>query len=312
MNMKKLAPIALLAAGLAAAAGAGTVTVDRVFADGIYVREVGLLPPSPAVLYYSFSTNSSTVLDESGNGYNGTKSGCVWTNTGPHGASMFFDGSNDYIDVGAAPNFPTSSTYSVSAWFLHNGGGDKGTGYGHKIIDKTYATSNHEWRVYVDPANGKLGFTGYESSQICQMNAGTNNYMDNVWHHAVVVRNGTNGQLWVDGNLRSTATNMISVSTSMHLYVGYSDSAYSSQRKCWSGLIDEVRIFYRALSSNEVVSLYASNTLGTNSAPAGVYVSTNLLVGGGLSVTGKVTFAQGVLYARPLGDLSCGIYTNAP
>jgi len=43
-----------------------------------------------------------------------------------------------------------------------------------------------------------------------------------------------------------------------------------------------------------------------------VSVTTNLVVRGGLTVTGGVSFTRGVYYSRPLGDLSCGIYTNAP
>jgi hypothetical protein len=100
---------------------------------------------------------------------------------------------------------------------------------------------------------------------------------------------------------------MFSVYSTSDVCVGYSFSGDSFQRKSWSGLLDQVRIFDRALSPAEVAALHAEG-----SPSAAVSVTASLAVGGGLAVTGPVSFASGVLYSRPLGDLSCGSYTNAP
>jgi hypothetical protein len=97
----------------------------------------------------------------------------------------------------------------------------------------------------------------------------------------------------------------------MTLCVGNSRVSNSYWAHGWSGMIDEVRIFDRALSSNEVSRLYTEGALTvTNIAMSAVSVTTNLTVCGGLTVTGAVSFVEGVRYARPLGDLSWGIYTN--
>jgi len=305
----------LVAAGVSASvAHAGTVTVDRIFADGIYVREIGMRPPkAPETLYYPFASDGGgTTEDMSGNGYVGTVSGCVWTNSGPHGGSVFFDGVNDYIDVGAAPDFPAWGAYTVSVWFLHNGGGDFGEydQCGHKIIDKT--TWYHDWCIYLWPPNGGVGLRMYENGFGYLIDE-TVNYKDGVWHHVAVTRDGTDGQLWLDGVLKASCGTMFPVYSSSDVCVGNSFSGDSLQQKCWSGMLDEVRIFDRALSSNEVVRLYTEGALlATNAAPDAVVVSTNLTVMGGLAVTGQVSFAGGVRYVLPLGDLSSGIYTNAP
>lgn len=293
-------------------ARAGTITVDRVFADGIYVREIGAKPPKPdETLYYPFSSDEgSTAMDAGTNGYDGTVSGCVWTNAGPHSGCMFFDGSDDYIDVGAAPNFPSWEQYSVSVWFLHNGGGDYSPGYGHKIIDKT--SWYHDWYLSVYPSDGCLAFGMYEGGGAGNgMGGGSANYMDSTWHHVSVVRNGILGWFWVDGVLTGSSTCMVSVSSSSDVCIGNSFSGDYYQRKSWSGMLDEVRIYDRALSSNEVASLYLQGTLVATNGVA-VNMTTNLTVNGSLTVTGRVSFASGVMYARPLGDLSCGIYTNTP
>jgi len=316
MQSGKMIPAVLLAVCVPAFASAGTVTVDRVFADGIYVREIGMRPPRTGeALYYPFTSDGGgTAADASGNGHGGTVSGCVWTDSGPFaGGCMFFDGSDDYIGAGAAPDFPAWDQYSVSVWFLHNGGGDFGSGYGHKILDKT--TWYHDWKLalYPEGGSGSLYLGIYEGGVGFGIADGSANYMDNAWHHLAVIRDGTNGQLWVDGVLKATGGGMFSVYSDIDVCVGNSFSGDSYQQKCWSGMLDEVRVFGRALGSNEVARLYAEGALlATNAAPSAVSVTTNLTVCGSLTVTGRVSFARGVAYARPLGDLSWGIYTNTP
>ncbi len=299
----------LLAAG---GAGAGTVTVDRVVADTVLAKEIGYPPPRTEVLYYSFGEDAgTTVPNVAGPDYAGTKSGCVWTNAGRYaGGAMSFDGAGDYVNVGTGLKFPAWGQYSVSVWFLNNGGGSF-SGYGQKIMDKTDDDFEQYWYMGVD-ANGAVGMkVGMIGPAPVALVDGSSNYIDNAWHHAVAVRDGTNGWLWVDGVLKASCTHMISYGIGTRLYVGYSYNPYSSSHKrCWSGLLDEVRVYDRVLRAEEIADLYAEGAVSL-CEPA-VSVTTNLVVRGDLTVTGGVSFTRGVYYSRPLGDLSCGIYTNAP
>jgi hypothetical protein len=290
---------------------AGTLTADRVDAEEVLVKEIGLRQLDNAgVLCYPFASNEvNTVTDQSDSGYDGTPTECVWINSGPHGGSMFFDSNSDYIDVGSAPNFPSWNQYSVSVWFNHNGGGDFGPNYGHKILDKT--TWYHDWHLHIIPSTGYLGLTMYESGGV-GLGAGATNYMDSAWHHVVVTRDGGAGGIWVDGELKSSITTMKSVYSSSDLCVGNSFSGDYYQRKAWSGMLDEVRIYDYPLSSNEVVQLYNDNFLQFTNAPGSIVVTTNLTVSGSMSTSGRVSFTEGVIYSKPLGGLSSGIYTNTP
>ncbi len=310
--MKRLVIFAAAAAA-ALRMTAGTVIADRVLADEALVREIGLRPPdAPETLYYTFTDDGGgDVSDDSGNGYDAAASGCVWTNAGRPGGSMAFDGFDDYVSVGDAPDFPSWDAYTVSLWFLHDGGGDFTIyQYGHKMLDKT--SMYHDWHLSMWPFTGTIGLTIYEGVSV-SMSGGPTNYMDGAWHHVAAVRDGTNGWFWVDGELKDASTAMVPVYSGSPLCVGCSLSSDSYQRKSWSGMLDEVRVFDRALSSNEVALLYVENAIpSTNAAPDAVLVSTNLTVRGGLSVTGRVSFAEGVYFSRPLGDLSCGAFTNAP
>ena len=296
----------------AAPALAGTVTAEKVIADEVLTREIGARPPPDGILTYLFDENGGgTVADTSGEGNDGAASGCVWTSAGHRSAgAMSFDGAGDFINAGQVANFPALNQYSVSLWFLHDGGGDFSPGYGHKMLDKT--SMYHDWYINLYPAEANGGFGGialyiYENGHAVGIGGELRNYSDSVWHHVAAIRDGTNGQFWVDGTLTDTSTSMFSVNSSSDVCVGYSFSSDHYQRKSWSGLLDQVRIFDRALSAAEVAALHAEG-----SPLATVTVTADLAVGGGLSVTGPVSFASGVLHSRPLGDLSCGSYTNAP
>ncbi|MDD4102288.1 MAG: LamG domain-containing protein [Kiritimatiellae bacterium] len=293
---------------LAMNSGAGTVVVHRVVANEVRTGEIGTPPPLPEVMYYSFNTAPGTyVYNEISSDYKGTRFGCSWSADGRYsGGAMSFDGVNDYIKSGSL-EMPEWEQYSASVWFRHNGGGTAGA-YGQKILDKSYGSTKY-WFLSVDTVDGSLGMklnmTGHDPIEM--VDASTN-FMDNAWHHAVIVRDGVYGWLWVDGVVKANCANMYSVDNSTLFYIGYSSN--SSHKNCWSGLLDEIRVFDYPLSLVEVTDLYEEGCLLFHDSA--VNMGANLAVGGSLTVTGSVSFTGGIYYARPLGDLSCGVYTNTP
>ncbi|MFO7937633.1 MAG: LamG domain-containing protein [Kiritimatiellia bacterium] len=310
-NRYQLIIVSMLSS-LAVNINAGTLTAEKIEAEEVLVKEIGLYQlDDKGILCYPFTSDEANrVTDVSNSEFDGTVNSCVWTNAGPYGGSMYFDGFGDYIDVGSAPNVPTWNQYSVSVWFYHNGGGDFGPNYGHKIIDKTMFY--HDWYICVKPETGRLYLHMYESGGVSLV-AGTNNYMDSTWHHAVVVRDGGAGWFWVDGELKgSRTTGMKSVNSTSDLCVGNSFSTDYYQRKAWSGMLDEIRIYDYPLTSNQVARLYNENMANLTNAPNSIVVSTNLTVNGDMTASGSVSFAEGVIYSKPLGGLSSGIYTNTP
>ena len=295
------------AAGSDAPSVAEEIRAVRVRTDAIAVLDRG-----EGVLFYDFAEapTNGVVADRSGNGHDGAASGCDWTSAGRfHGGAMAFDSNADSVNAGTDLDFPAWERYTVSLWFLHDGGGDKGPQYGHKMLDKT--DWYHDWHLHILPPGkegggaGEIGLSLYEDGVGGSgLGDGSRNWADNTWHHVAVVRDGTYGAFWVDGVLRSTSTNMISVHNSSPVCVGNSYSGDSFQRKGWHGLLDEIRIFDRALSMDEVRALHAEGALRL-----GVYFDGGVDVRGGLDVAGGAAFG-GAVYARPLGDLSCGAFTN--
>ena len=306
-------PRAASASVQSAAAGSDTPSVAaEVRAVRARTDAIAALDRGGGVLFYDFAEAPAdgVVADRSGNGHDGAASGCAWTSAGRfHGGAMAFDSNADSVNAGTDLDFPAWERYTVSLWFRHDGGGDKGPQYGHKMLDKT--DWYHDWHLHLHPPGqegggaGEIGLTLYEARREAGFADNSRNYADGAWHHVAVVRDGTYGEFWVDGTLHSsTSTDMMSVTNSAPVCVGNSYSGDSFQRKGWHGLLDEIRIFDRALSMDEVRALHAEGALRL-----GVYFDGGVDVRGGLDVAGGAAFG-GAVYARPLGDLSCGAFTN--
>jgi hypothetical protein len=205
-----------------------------------------------ASAYWSF--DDGTAVDGTGHGYNGTIYGDTSLTTGKVGGGLYFDGSGDYIDMGYSLNVPTWTDYTVSVWFLNNGGGDHSNGYGQKIISKTDWYQDWDLRVY--PNEGQLAFATYNPGAGGHgLSAGAVNYADNAWHHVIITKQGSSGEMWVDGALKSSDV-LVTSSNGTPLLIGYSMSGDSYQQKYWSGNIDEVAVWSKALTPDQIATIY--------------------------------------------------------
>jgi len=202
------------------------------------------------------ATNASLVYDYSGFGNNGQNYNATYNASGgKFGGAFEFDGVDDYVEVPDSSVF-TLTDFSASVWFKSSGD----TGY-HQTLVGNY-DANGEWiilymnvtllRLHVDDGSNPLG----------QANA-TKNYIDNTWHHLVGVRN--TGQdtlsLFVDGVLVNSvddATDLTSLNSNEPFKMGYQGD---TQTRYFNGTIDEVRIYNRTLSAEEIKGEYLGLSL---------------------------------------------------
>ncbi len=204
------------------------------------------------VAYYPFNGNAN---DESSNGNHGTVFGATLTTDRFRDISSAysFDGVDDYINIGQKPDFPSWDVYAVSLWFLNDGGGSQG-GYGQKIISKGTWFTDFHMQVggagYVTWWCSQGGFDGITDK--------SKNYRDNFWHHVVInKKTATEGELWVDGVLKGSSTNLARVVNSVNLMIGFTAHGDFAQQEFWSGKIDDVSIYNRILSESEIGELFA-------------------------------------------------------
>jgi len=84
----------------------------------------------------------------------------------------------------------------------------------------------------------------------------TDSYADSYWHFVVAQRKGNQAELWVDGVLNGTATVSGEIYNEANLTLGSKDT---QDDDFFTGILDEVRIYMRSFSSDEVQLLHNSN-----------------------------------------------------
>ena len=209
---------------------------------------------SGMVGYWKFDEGSGTTAsDSSGYGNTGTLSTGAsapgWT-TGKVGGALSFDGVDDYVSVASISGLSTGNTVhtiegwikvsalpSNRAWILLLG--NEGTGAHHWLINSTGGTQFGVW------SGGQTHPT---------LSVGT-------WTHIAITHDGTTLRSYVNGEFSQSASATFNLQgipltlAQQHVSENYFD-----------GLIDEVRIYNRTLSAQEISQLYLTSYAGLSAA----------------------------------------------
>jgi hypothetical protein len=204
----------------------------------------GVSYDSSLVGYWSMNEGSGTVTsDGSGNSNNGTIANATWA-TGKFGSALnFMAGSSILIASTAALNI--SDYITLSAWIYPRSAGQNDAG---RIISKR------------DPADYGLALGSGASVNFVtngRFYAGSGPTALNEWHHVVATfdkdLSSNQIKIYVDGILKGQGTLPSITSTQGQVYIGNRGDNIVA----FDGVIDDVRIYSRALSASEVTALYA-------------------------------------------------------
>lgn len=202
---------------------------------------------NPVSYYYldeQDTTGTGTIYDALGVN-NGTNVGATNT-TGKIGTAYTFDGVNNYINLGTG--LPITSVKTISAWFKTST-----TGVYQMVVGKDDGTATGmEYRLYIVSSDNKLhlNFGGLSSSDAISTSVVT----DGVWHYAVGISDSGNNTLYIDGVLDSTVAQSDTLTTTNSTKIG----ARTTGDLPFSGTIDEVGIWNKALTATEISKLYNS------------------------------------------------------
>lgn len=186
--------------------------------------------------------------DSSGSGNDGAWNGNATSTTGKFSNSTTFDGIDDYINILDSSNFATidsNDTITVSAWIYQTAQ----TNY-DRILNTGWA-NNGAWLLGIN--------TSYKPNFVIKTNdiqytaSDADTISTDSWHHLVGVYDGSYVRLYVDGIAQTPA-----VCNNCDLDNGSSNIRISDSgtTEGFTGKIDEVRIYNRALSPKEVRDLY--------------------------------------------------------
>ncbi len=185
--------------------------------------------------------NGTTAYDRSGQGNNGTLTNGPVPAIGKVGQALRLDGSDDYMDFGTSNSLNVDSALTISMWFKRNGIG--GNLY-HGLIQR-FNSGVVGYQLGIMNDNTIIFYTNTVANP-------TYTLTDDNWHHYVVTNDGSTTRFYVDGTqYGSAAQALTSVTSSVTNNIG----RYGTQGNT-NGLIDEVRIYNRALTASEAKLLY--------------------------------------------------------
>ncbi|MEK7606191.1 MAG: LamG domain-containing protein [Patescibacteria group bacterium] len=217
---------------------------------------------SGLVGYWTFDGKNMTpkVMDSSGQENTGVLAGFTSTTTGVGriGQALIFDGSDDKVTVGSSPLL-TTTTFSLSAWIKLNNEAlsiereyivfsqyNAGTGRTIFSADSRAANGNDAARFFIGGAGGIDVTT-------------TTKVPENVWTHISVVSNAGVTQTYFNGVADGTGATATIIPESTGVQLGGNSLLSTSY---FPGVIDDMRVYNRALSVAEINRLY---TLGAGS-----------------------------------------------
>lgn len=205
------------------------------------------------VAYWAMDEGSGQyVLDGSGKGNHGrlgdndSEAGDPadpkWT-TGRIGNALLFDGVDDYVDCGSDDSLDITGAVTLEAWIYLN---KTPVSAGHKfrIISKRDATHGYEMYMRDDDNTVRAHFKGLTDDFI----SGTGTPLEtNKWYHVVVIWDGLLMRSYINGvlDLIDDSSGTIAFGPDIKLSI-------SHKSRNFAGIIDEVRIYNRALSAEEV------------------------------------------------------------
>ncbi len=201
--------------------------------------------------YWPYDEGAGTsAQDASGYGWTSTLvNGTAWT-AGRRGQALNFNGVDDQVHAG---DIPASSAKTWVFWMKVSGDASRLQG----LLDK-YANGNgREWRIYLLYGALRLqvarGATSYEERVATGFKA-----VSDAWMHVAVVFDGATGgfQVYRDGvSVATSGTFPVGAipDTSTPVHIGYRRGGGEH----FSGDLDELRIYNRALSTTEIQTLRA-------------------------------------------------------
>ena len=189
------------------------------------------------------NVSGNTVLDWSGYGNDGTLGGDPQLVEGAIDFGLDLDG-DDYVSVDGAADDLTSKNFTLSAWV-------RTTQFGEGNVFASNTGGSHVLLFGVDNGNIYVD-DGPSSDWPPTVN-------DDQWHMITLVQSGSTIRLYTDGVQVASISTSIDVTTETRWSIGQEWD--SSPSDFYLGMVDDARIYNRALTPDEVVELMRGDPL---------------------------------------------------
>jgi len=183
----------------------------------------------------------TTAQDTSGNNNDGTLNGGARWVEGAVGGAIEFNGTDAYVGTGVSL-LNSMSQFTLAGWVSAGNPGSSRIGlFGQNdLIEMGFMSGNSEiWTAVTGTTTTGWPFENY------------------TWHHLAAVANGTDMRIYHDGQLVVTgAAATANFGTSTYAFNIGGGGVWDATGNWFIGMIDDVRVYNRALTPDDVVELY--------------------------------------------------------
>lgn len=200
-------------------------------------------------------TSGTTAVDISGQSNNGTLyNGPVWT-TGAIGGGLRLDGTNDYLSRSSVQGLPSGNTpHTVAGWIKVNA---LPSNRAWIALLGSAGTGSHHWLIN---SSGGTAFGAWAGGQVSP------SLPVGVWKHVAITFDGVTLTGYVDGVAFNSKPATFNLQGGNPLSIG---KMILSGENYFNGVVDDMRVYDRALDAAEVAALAANQPPAVSiSAPA--------------------------------------------
>ena len=263
------------------------------------------VPTDGLVGYWPFNGNAN---DETGNGNNGTVNGALLTTDrfDEPNSAYDFDGVDDWIKTNN-PFYQSNVNHSISIWLKTN---DSSLQNQTIFNTEPHTIEYFSYNYYLSSPNylnyflGNGGFRGWDIASNQEFNPFGSVDDFELWNNLTITLTNLTWMFYLNGELSHTFTaDAPTSSITSNVYFGNADISIINDP--FFGQLDDIGIWNRALTQEEITNLYNSNSSNECST---------LVINTGALSTNPVTYNSTVnIYPNPANDqitIDCGNLDN--
>ena len=204
------------------------------------------------IAHYDF--NNCDATDITGNGSDGELFGNVTCWCGIEDDGLLLDGLNDYVEFqGKVNNYFTTSDFTIS-FFIRT---DQYSFFRQSLFSKREECDVNNVLDFLLDRNKKTIETTVQESEFKYYRDISPDILDGGWYHVALVREGREAHTYINGHLQRTATRCSGVDLSNDAVLSFSNTpCLDGTIRRFKGILDELRIYERALSEDEIEAIY--------------------------------------------------------
>ena len=214
---------------------------------GSYVNiKATLVSTNGLVAHYKLDGSAT---DSSGNGNDGTQHSMTY-GVGNNDQAASFDGRTAYINI-AKQLLSENDNFTISFWLKSSGVQDPLS----VPISQGHGSMQGLAFQYGYPSQNSLSFIWGDGSAWRHLDFDCLK-SDTTWHFLAATKDGNTISVFKDGNLHRQTSNYPLIFGSFNFNIGRDTHNTDTDHRCFSGNIDDIRIYNRALFQAEIKALY--------------------------------------------------------